>query len=539
MKYEMQLLLSKVLYESKPKAAIKDIERMIEDIEAYRHTVWLYIFRYQLAMFQLASSNPGEIHGAIVQMQKITNLAKQCGDSPVLAFAAAIEALLHLSSSSHEAVVASQEALAKARALQLNPDVVAIPQLTVMLEFVDIGCSIRDTNIADTERKRKTMHEVIIETTEKDSWRDDGTIFIPVSRKSLMGIQVQANKHVLERNGRHFITFSWLSKVEAEALGFLLSADSSKHKSGADGGKAVRFAEEGLDRVRGWSRPSLSAGDRRQQRVINFQRLLEAEFLLILAFMQCSKGKWEDANESITTAAVIAEDLGDAATVNMRSCLLYLRGIVLQGKGDLNAALKVYQSPLFDLTAQQQARPPGRIAKSHFADSDITRNISIMAAMNAVLIIQNQSHPQHNRLLSQIKGLEPMVNSCGNKHIQAHFSLLISVLSGGTLSQKHYLKTAMEAGKTIGNAQVTALALTYMQERLFRGVVDEQALKCAKAASHQSRRAGDPLWMHVAGGLEAQALEVNGFEGDAGRRKVEAETLFDTLPEAVKKAASA
>jgi hypothetical protein len=360
-----------------------------------------------------------------------------------------------------------------------------------------------------------------------------------VSRKSLAGIQIQANKHVLERNDRHYIAFSWLSKGEAEALGFLLSADSSKHKNGADGGKAVRFAEEGLDRVRGWSRPSLSAGDRRQQRVTNFQRLLEAEFLLIIAFMQCSKGKWDDANKSITAAAVIAEELGDATSVNMRSCLLYLRGVILQGQGNVDAALNVYQSPMFDLTSQQPTRPSGRIAKSYSADSDITRNISIMAAMNAVLIIQNQFHPQHNRLLSQIKSLEPMINSCGNKNIQAHFSLLISVLSGGTLSQKHYLKTAMEAGKTIVNAQVTTLALTYMQERLFRGVVDEQALKCAKAASHQSRRAGDPLWMHVAGGLEAQALEVNGAEEDAGKKKVEAETLFETLPEAVRSVANA
>lgn len=541
LKYEMQLLLSKVLYESKPKAAVRDIQRMIEDIEAYRHTVWLYVFRFQLAMFSLASSAPADIHGAAVQLEKIAVLARQNSDVAVLAFAATLEALLHLSSSSHEAVTATQTALAKARAMQLNPDVESNPQMTVLMEFIDLACSIRESNIAQTESKRKIMQDVLFKSVSLSNWRDDGLIYLPVSKRSVAGIQIQANKHILERSGKYFLVFSWLGKDDIDALGFLFSADSSAYKNGADGGKAEKFAKEGLSLVRGLAKPAFTAGYRHFQRLSSFQKLLEAEFLLLQTFLQCAKGLWQAANESLHEASAISEALGDMFPINMKHALLYLRGIMFQGTGDLNAALQAYQSPLFNLQQQSSstsaAKASNQITSSHFADSDVTRNFSILALMNSAFIIQAPNHPQHNRLSSFIKALDAAVQSCGNKYIQAHFSLLISVLSGTTLTVKQYLKSAMEAGKAIGSAQTTALSLIYMQEKLFKGVVDEQALKCAKAATHQTRRWGEPLWTHVAASLEAQALEINGFEADARRRREDAVAVFETLPDGVKNAA--
>ena len=541
LKYEMQLLLSRVLYESKPKAALRDMQRMIEDIEAYRHTVWLYIFRFQYATFSLASSAPGEVHSATVQLEKITVLAKQNSDVAVLAFAATLEALLQLSSSSHDAVTAAQTALAKARAMQLNPDVESNPQLSILTEFIDLACSVRESNIAQTEAKRKIVHDVFNTASESPNWKDDGSILIPVSKRTMAGIQTQSNKHVIERNGKFYLAFSWLSKDEVEALGCLFSAESSAYKNGSDGGKAGRFVEAGLLMVRAWAKPGLTTGLRQSERVSTFQKLLEAEFLLLLSFLQCSRGQWEAANSTLAQASAISEEFGEAFPINMRYALLYLRGVTLQGTGNLTAALQVYQSPLFSFAPQQSSsasasKASNKIESSHFADSDVTRNFSILAAMNSAFIIQAPGHPQQNRLSPLIKSLDTAVQSSGNKYVQAHFSLLISILSGTTLTFKQYLRSAMEAGKAIGSAQTTALALIYMQEKLFKGVVDEQALKCAKAASHQTRRWGDPMWMHVTAGLEAQAMEINGLEEDARKRKQQADEGWELMPEGVKRA---
>ncbi|KIW56670.1 hypothetical protein PV05_05310 [Exophiala xenobiotica] len=540
LKYEMQLLLSKILYESNPKAALRDIQRMIDDIEAYRHTAWLYIFRFQHAMFSLASAAPGEVHSAAVQLEKITNLARQNSDSAVLALAAVLEALLHLSSSSHEAVTASQTALAKARALQLNSDVETTPQLTILMEFIDLACSVRECNIAQTESKRKIMHDVLYESIGNPEWREDGFIYIPVSKRAITGIQLQGNGHVVERCGKYFMTFSWLSKEHVEALGFLFSADSAAYKSGADGGKAEKFAEAGLAEVRSWGRPGLATGYQQSQRVHIFQKLLEAQFLFLICFMRCSRGSWQKASSMVSAIHRISEDVGNNFPLSMKSALLYLEGVILQGTGNTAQALEIYQSPMLSLE-QKHSSPSTRpkadhqISTSYHADSDITRNMCILAAMNTAFILQDPQHAQHNRQAYLVNNLSTAVQSCGNKYIQAHYSLLVSVLSTTTLTAKQYLRSAMEAAKAIGSTQTTALALVYMQEKLFRGTVDEQAIKCARAASHQVRRWGDPMWMHVAAGLEAEALEINGLLGDAQQRRADAEASWDKLPEAVKR----
>ncbi|KAK4935391.1 hypothetical protein LTR10_023533 [Elasticomyces elasticus] len=540
LKYEMQLLLSKVLYESKPKAALRDIQRMIDDIEAYRHTVWLYIFRLQYAMFSLASASPGEVHGATKQLEKITNLARQYSDSAVLAFAAVLEALLHLSSSSHEAVTATQTALAKARALQLNPDIETNPQMTILMEFIDLACSVQKSNITQTEAKRKIMHEVLYESIAHSGWRDDGFIYIPVSKRAVAGIQLQGHGHIVERNGKYFLTFSWLGKEQVEALGFLFSADSAAYKNGADGGKAEKFIDHGLSLVRSWGRPSLAAGYQQSRNADIFQGLLEAQFLFLLCFVWCAKGLWNRAKETLDDIRQISGRLTESFPLNMRYSLLYLNGVILQGTGNLREALEVYQSPTLSLGAKQSSPSPApasahHISTSYHADSDITHDFCILAAMNAVFIIQDPHHPQHNRVSQLLNTLSTAVQQSANKYIQAHYSLLVSVLSTTTLTAKQYLKSAMEAAKAIGSAQTTALALVFMQEKLFKGLVDEQAIKCARAASHQVRRWGDPLWTHVVAGLEAETLEVNGMLKEAQQRMADADAGWDKLPETVKR----
>ena len=80
---------------------------------------------------------------------------------------------------------------------------------------------------------------------------------------------------------------------------------------------------------------------------------------------------------------------------------------------------------------------------------------------------------------------------------------------------------------------MTALALILMSDKFFKGVVGDQAMKCAKAASHQARRSGDPLWLSVAQGMEAECLEIMGKTDDAKKIRDAAEKITKDLPEGV------
>ncbi|KAH0846780.1 hypothetical protein AYO21_07855 [Fonsecaea monophora] len=538
LKYEMQLLLSKVLYESKPKAALRDIQRMIDDIEAYSHTVWLYIFRFQHAMFSLASSAPGEIHGAVVQLQKIRRLAHENSDDAVFAFAAALEALLHLSGSSQEAVTASQTALAQAQSSQLNTDVQGIPQLTILMKFIDLACSIRGANIGQIAEKLAVMLDILRRSVSDANWREDGLIYVPVGTKAVAGMQLHGNGNLIKKNGKYHIPFSWLGKKETMALGNLFSAASSAYKNGSDGGKAEKYADSGLSVLKALGMPSLKAGYRESRRQLISRRLAEAEFSLLLVFLQCSKGLWHEANHTLDKVHVISQELGNAFPVNMKSCLLYLRGAVLQGTGDLAGALQVYQS-LSDTDTRNKSPSGGsrcsnQISNSYHAESDITRQFSILAMMNSTLIIRNPAHPQNKRLSSLIKDLDTAVQKCGNPYIKSHYALVEAILSTNQTAKKNSLGRSMAESKAIGNAQTTALILVYMQDQMYKGSTDDQALKCARAASNQTGRWGQPMWMHVATALEAQALDFQGRVVEAKEKMAAAEVGWQMLPNGIK-----
>lgn len=526
LKYAMQLLLSRVLYQSKPKAALKDIQAMIEDIEAYRHIAWAYAFRFQQAMFSRSSSSSHDSHSATLHLEKLASLARQQGDNAVLAFAHTMEALLYLRGASPDAVDAAQRSLAKARALQLNADVEGNPQMMLLMEFIDLCCSLRESNIPQSDQKRKIMQKVLYQSLESSHWRDDGILQIPIAKRSLANLPVQENGLISERNGKFFLTFSWMTKEDAETLAFLVSAVTVAHKNAYDGGKAEKLIESGLEYVRAPSSKLMTTMPDTTG-AASYRKALETHFLLEAAFLQCSRGQWLSARKTLEAVDQVLMEMGEDSPVEMEDCVLYLKGVVQQGSGDLSAALTTFQSPVFDL-ASFSSRPRD-------AESETTRDIRLLAAMNTAMIIHQSSHPQHSQLESLLSKIESQIQTSHNKHVQASYSLLLSVLpNNAILKTKQFLGNALSAAKAIGNTQITALTLILMQERFFKGVVGEQAIKCAKAASAQVKKWGDSMWDHVAARMEAECFEVQGMKEAAQQKKDEAQASISGLPENIR-----
>jgi hypothetical protein len=478
-----------------------------------------------------------------VQLEKVAKLARPNSDTAVLALAAALEVLLHLSSSNHDAITSARTALARARSLQLDPDIEAIPQLVLLIELLDLSCSYQESELEQMATKRKAVLDAQFRLTNHPNWRDDGFIYLPIAETSLAGVKAQQDGHIIERKGRHFLTFSWLGKEEVEALVALIGAETSAYKTGSDGGKADQYSENGLSLVRSWGSPSVAAGYLQSQRASVFRDLLEAHFLFTLCFLQCSKGQWQVANETFAQLDGISKGPhGDRFPAGMRDCLLYLKGVILQGTGDLTGALRVYQSPAFSLGSARTAESGGggraadhRISTSYEATSDVSLDLCLLAALNSAFILRDTRHPQHHQLPPLLGAINGHVARCKNKYVRAHHTLLVSLMPTTTLAAKQYLRSAMDAGQKIKSAQTTALTLLFLQERVFRGIQDRQALSCARVGSEQVQRWGDPLWAYVAAGLESKTLEENGLSAPARKRKADAEAAWDKLPEGVKK----
>ena len=539
-KYTMQALLGRVLYRSNPKAALKAIDIMIEDVEAYRHTAYEYAFRFLRATSCLSTGSHKDVHSSINQLQKIGAIARQQSDYVVFAFAAVMESLLHLQSPNLDSVDSAQRALASARQLQLNPEIASSPQMQITMEFADLCCSLHDTNLDQTSHKLLNMQQTMDQIVDDLNWQDDGTLYLPLSRRSVNGVPLSNSGLVSERNGKPVLAMKWLPKGDVYALGYLLSTVSVAHKNASDGHKAEKFLEEGLRLVRSnrTSTETVSGSLVTSSERNTWRRILECQCLLEKAFLLCDRSDWESARAVLDEVDLIGHDLGTQCPPELTCIARYLDGTIYQGTGDLVTALSIFRSPTF-------AIPPNMNKASR---NDIKRDTSLLAALNTILIIHPPSHPSHHLLQTLLAEITPFLqkNTSSSPLLQSAHSLIVSILTGLSsnegsvdpfsetstpiLRTKQHLGAALATARQIGNAQIISLSLALMTDKFFRGVVGDQAEKSARASSAMARKSGNMLWTSVCDGMLAESLAIQGKRAEAERSWDDALRVAETLP---------
>ena len=106
------------------------------------------------------------------------------------------------------------------------------------------------TNLDQITSKLLYMQQTMDQIVDDLNWQDDGTLNLPMSKRSASGVPLSNSGLVSERNGKPVLTMRWLSKGDTYALGYLLSAVCVAHKNASDGHKAEKFLEEGLRLLR-------------------------------------------------------------------------------------------------------------------------------------------------------------------------------------------------------------------------------------------------------------------------------------------------
>ncbi|KAF7507038.1 hypothetical protein GJ744_010966 [Endocarpon pusillum] len=539
LKYTMQVLMSRVLHRSNAKAATKAIDGIIEDVGAYQHTAWEYAFRFLRASLSLSMPSHQDFVAAIHQLQGIADLAHRKRDQAIFAFAGITEALAHLQSSSPDSGNYAQRALAKARQVQLDQDVSSVPQILVLLQFVDLCCSLRQSNLEQIGQNLATMQQIMDQIVDDVSWLDDGTILLPLTSKSAQCLALNGGGIVQERDSKHVLALAWLPKKDVYTVGYLLSAVATSYKNAQGDHKAEQFIDEGLALVRSnpaTSKPPAESLPSSADRA-NGRKVLECQFLIEKAFLLCARSEWEKARALINELHTFSNALSAPLPPDFSCLIRYLDGAVHQGSGNLTKALTIFQSPDLSLPSNSPKGTP----------NNIRRDIALLAAMNTILIVRSPNHPTHHLLPSLISRIDPYLSTTLNKHLLSARSLLISNLPttthdllaneslSSTLLIKKHLSTALNIAKTIGNAQITAMTLSVMSAKFFKGVVGDQAEKSARAGQNMAYKSGMKLWMSVSSGMLADTLERQGKKAEAEKVKGQALRLAGMMPRSVQK----
>ncbi len=394
--------------------------------------------------------------------------------------------------------------LAKARQVQLDQDVSSVPQILVQLQFVDLCCSLRQSNPEQIGQKLATMQQIMDQFVDDANWLDYGTIFLPLTSKSAQCIVLNGGDIVQERDGKHVLALAWLPKKDVYTVGYLLSAVATCYKNAQGDHKSEQFIDEGLALIRSNPEaskfpvePLASSTDR-----ANWRKVLECQFLIEKAFLLCARSEWEKARALINELNTLSNSLSASLPPEIHCLIRYLDGAIHQGTGNLTKALTIFHSPDLSLPPNSPKTTP----------NNIRRDIALLAAMNTILMIRSPNHPAHHLLPSLISIIDPYLSATPNKHLLSARSLLISNLPASThdlltneslsstLLIKKHLSSALNIAKTIGNAQITAMTLSVMSAKFFKGVVGDQAEKSARAGQNMAYKSGMKLWMSVSSG---------------------------------------
>lgn len=490
----------------------------------YRHSAWEYAFRFLRVTLSLSCTSHQDSVQALHHLHKITAMASRNGDRAVSVMAAVIEALAHLQQgTSSDSIEQAQRAVAAARSHQLNDELRHIPQLTTLIQMVDICCSVLEYDVNQSGQKLKVMQALMDETLSDGNWRPDGSFSVPLAGKSAGPSSIDTGDILQVQNGTLFLSFNWLPQHDLYTLCYFLSSITLSAKNSYDGRKAEKYLEEGLKMVQSSFRApqiipeSMATANRRVQ----WRQSLYCNLLLQRVFLACSRTDWDLARQTLKDLRQVFQELGSTLPYTIECLIEYAAGTIAQATGDLATALNIFQSPLLSLDP----------ATSKASRNDTCRDTRILAGLNTVLIIRDPNHPSHYLLNSVIAKLEPFCQGTPNKYIQAaYFLVCATVHSESTIQTKQFLQQALQSATAISNSQITCMTLTFMSWKYFRGVVGEQAEKSARAGRAMAKRANDRLWASVTDDMLAETLERQGKGEEARGVREEGQRLVANLP---------
>lgn len=250
LKYNMQHLLARMLFQKNPRAAFKFLGGIIKDAEAYQHIAWVYAFRFLKVSLHLELSTHQDLLLALSQLKLIVLLSVDYGDKTVLAIATASEALTYLRiSNDSENTENAQRALATVRSLQLDPKVGKLHQLAVFVSIVDLCCLLQNFDPTQALAKIQTMQTALKSMDESEAWTDR-SIGVPIPHARMPSCK--ARNGILreqEDDDLLILMFDWVSKDDIYDLGYLLSGVALSSRNAVDGQKSEHMLEEGIKRL--------------------------------------------------------------------------------------------------------------------------------------------------------------------------------------------------------------------------------------------------------------------------------------------------
>ncbi|KAG8532133.1 uncharacterized protein KY384_003772 [Bacidia gigantensis] len=494
LKYNMQHLMVRVLFERRSPAALTFLDSITKNVEIYQHVAWVYAFRFLGVSLhlELASESKKSLNAALSMLKHIISLSEKLGDVSILAIASIMRAWVCLkTSNSAENFEEAQTSLATARSLQTNPLMSKFHQLNILAAFVDLCCYLQHFDPVQAVEKTQIMQNALTLTSECKEWMVDGSFFIPLRKERMPSCRRQEGIVSITDEGSLRLHFNWMPKDDIYTVAYLLSGIAFAHKNGAEGQKAENMLQDGIKRESHNQRQSdaqpksIASGARLQL----WRQQLSAYMRLHLAFILCARSSWHLAEQHINLLHKVMDSWSSRPLVLDRMLQLLL-ATHYQGTGHLDEAVGLLE----DLVTTRH--------ESSGVLSHVSLDASRVSTLNLLSILHEPSHMDHQRASELLAQLSSDCSKHSNRQIQSAYHLLQSILpeTSTMIKEKQFLQRALETAKACANYPLLTRILGLMFEKFFQGQVSEQAKKSARASHIMAKKVGDNLWICVTAG---------------------------------------
>lgn len=508
---------------SNTRAALKSLDKPIAEAETFQHIPWVYAFRFLRVSLALQAPGRTETVPALQQLHAILAHAEKRGDRAVYVACSALEAMVHLRSSAADRLEQAQRAIAAARSQQLEVSAKQLGFFGTLIDILDVTCGLQQ-GIPDRTKSSalgKDMEEHAAQKTNLDTG-----IFTVLIERSPGGNLTSDSGGVFRKSsdGRDELVFAWLPKEDIKTLCFHISGlDANVQKEGIPlMTEAHQRSRDVIKRQPSYGAP-LSVALARQ----NWIRVLDWHSIFSLGLMACYKDDQSRAQEALAILRKRTSELpfdNEESFVRMQT---YLSAVIDQLGGSLDAALAAYSSEMFSLPEKGHA---------HHSRTDI----SILAALNRLLIVRDVTHPQHRSAATLFAQVRPLSHSHSNQYIRMALRLIeafktkdVAITQQKTLMQSASNRARDLFGST-GNREFVVMALNLFTSTFFAGQVGSTPLQAIRATVLNSKNFKRPLWVAVASGLRLSTSECNGLLDEVQKAQEDFEAVRPRLPLALR-----
>ncbi|KIV98980.1 uncharacterized protein PV09_09306 [Verruconis gallopava] len=532
-KYSMHHLAARALFATRPRVAIRSLDAAISFAHAHKHTPWIYALRFlRLSFSYKLDASSQDFTAGIQNVKVMSELASSEDDGAISLICATYSALLHLRSKASNCIEEAQHAIAAAKSFQFHPIAAPLRQIWALLACVEIVCYLMEGSPSLAAQKAEQMASIIDEIRASTSLGDDGLLAIPLRQKP--GSLTETTCGIFQRRkDQEFLSFKWLAQRDLWAFCFLLNAIASQSRTFADQ-KAEAYLSEGLKILKeNLSESSLSREDifpSSSSLDVVINRLdwwynMQWFFYIYMSINACGRTDWSKAEEYLTEArACPPASILDCGPSRVK-WEMFLCATIQQGRGQIEEALSIFQSPALQLPAT-----------ANNGLHDVETDLGILAALNSVLIMLDPTNSAHSEAARLHEFVSSSLINHPNKSLRAAHDLLRSVLNpqGKLIDKKKHFASCLNAARAVNNTQLVSIALSLMCTMFFKDVVGEQAQKSVRSARALADRSGSMLWKGVAAGLQEQTALRHGSDDDAANARKDRDVFIDALPDAVK-----